>query len=121
MISVLAAACLVVLASGACGGSAKKHSTTPTSSPSVAAPTSGDSVSIKNFAFSPTPLHAHVGDKVTVKNLDPTAHTVTANDGSFDSGSVPENGTATLTLAKAGSFSYHCNIHNYMTGVIEVS
>ncbi len=26
----------------------------------------------------------------------------------------------TITLAKAGTYKYFCNIHNYMTGTIEV-
>ena len=51
-----------------------------------------------------------VGQKITVTNNDTTPHTVTARDGSFNA-DVPPNGTATLTVAKAGSFPYYCTYH----------
>ncbi len=55
-----------------------------------------------------------------VTNDDGTAHTVTAADKSFDTGDLDGGATATITLAKAGTYQYFCNIHNYMTGTIEV-
>ena len=46
-------------------------------------------IEIADFAFAPTPLEVPVGTPVTWTNLDPTAHTVSASDGSFDSGTPP--------------------------------
>ena len=77
-------------------------------------------ITIKSFSFSPNPLVAKVGDTVTVTNLDGTNHTVTAIDGSFDTGPFSA-GSKTFRLTKAGTFNFHCNIHNFMTGVIQVS
>lgn len=86
----------------------------------ASAPGGGASLTIKSFSFSPNPLAAKVGDTVTVTNLDGTNHTVTAIDGSFDTGPF-SGGSKTFRLTKAGTFNFHCNIHNFMTGVIQVS
>ena len=50
----------------------------------------------------------------------PTAHTVTADDGSFDSKSLASNATFSQTFAKAGTFAYHCAIHPGMKGTVTV-
>ena len=47
-----------------------------------------DAVSISNFAFDPADLSVTAGTEVTWTNDDPTPHTVTAEDGSFDSGTL---------------------------------
>jgi len=78
-------------------------------------------IQIKDFAYSPTSIVAKVGDTVTVKNVDSTAHTVTADDGSFDTGNLGAGATATVKIAKSGQLTYYCRIHNYMKGVIQVS
>ena len=79
-----------------------------------------NSITIANFQFSPDPLVVKAGATVKVTNSDGTAHTVTAADKSFDTGDIDGGATATITLAKAGTYKYFCNIHNYMTGTIEV-
>src|SRR6478609_2200548 len=79
-----------------------------------------NSITIANFQFSPEPLVVKAGSTVKVTNDDGTAHTVTAADKSFDTGDVDGGATATITLAKAGTYKYFCDIHNYMTGTIEV-
>jgi plastocyanin len=79
-----------------------------------------NSITIANFQFSPEPLVVKAGSSVKVTNDDGTAHTVTAADKSFDTGDLDGGATATITLAKAGTYKYFCNIHNYMTGTIEV-
>ncbi len=42
-------------------------------------------IHINDFAYAPTPLRIHVGDRVRFINDDDEAHTVTAKDNSFDS------------------------------------
>ncbi len=76
---------------------------------------------IKNFAFSPTPLHVKAGTALIVANDDGTAHTLTADDGRFDTGDLDGGKQTKITIDKPGKYSYHCDIHNYMTGVIEAS
>jgi len=79
-----------------------------------------NSITIASFQYSPQPLIVTAGTEVKVTNDDGTVHTVTANDGSFDTGDLDGGANATITLAKAGTFKYFCDIHNYMTGTIEV-
>jgi len=77
-------------------------------------------VAIAGFAFSPKDVTVTVGDTITWTNSDATAHTATADDGSFDTGTIGSNGTGTATFSTAGSFPYHCKIHSSMTGTITV-
>ena len=61
------------------------------------------------------------GGQVTVENGDGTTHTVTADDGAFDSGEVP-GGSATTFQAPAepGTYDFACQIHPGMTGTLTV-
>jgi plastocyanin len=92
------------------------------SSSTTAAPSSKPgTVTIKDFAFSPDPIEVPAGSTVTVVNADGTVHTLTAADGSFDTGDLQGGKTATVTVAKAGTYEYFCEIHQYMTGSLKAS
>lgn len=80
----------------------------------------GNSVSIKNFAFSVNSLTVSAGTKVTWTNNDATTHTVTADDGSFDSGNIAPGGSFSKTFSTAGAYAYHCSIHSTMKAKVEV-
>ena len=82
--------------------------------------TTGNSVSIANFAFSVSSLSVKTGTTVTWTNNDATAHTVTADDGSFDSGNIAPGGKFTHTFNAAGTIAYHCSIHSNMTAKVVV-
>jgi len=90
------------------------------SSSNGGAAVAGTAITIKDFKFSPTPLKAKVGDTITVTNNDNTDHELKADDGSFDAGRFA-SGSMTFTVSKAGTFAYHCEVHDYMTGVIQVA
>jgi plastocyanin len=81
----------------------------------------GSAIVIKNFAFSPAPLKVKSGTTITVTNDDGTAHSLTADNKRFDTHDLGTGDKATITVGAPGKYSYHCDIHNYMTGVIEVS
>jgi plastocyanin len=72
---------------------------------------------ISGFAFKVSPAPAGT---ITIRNDDSTAHTVTADDGSF-SVSVEGGETATIEIAAAGSYAFHCNFHSSMTGTLVVA
>ena len=55
-----------------------------------------------------------------MSNLDGATHTLTARDGSFDTGELGGGKTAFITLNTTGTFPYYCKIHNYMTGTVVV-
>jgi plastocyanin len=78
-------------------------------------------VTIAGFAFSPSDLTVKVGDSVTWTNNDNTAHTATADDGSFDCGTIGAGQSFTFTFATAGTFAYHCKIHPSMVAKITAS
>jgi len=80
---------------------------------------SGTAIAIKNFQFSPNPIVVPVGTAVTVTNDDGTAHTVTADDKKFDTGQLGGGAKGSITIAAPGKYTYHCDIHNYMTGTLE--
>jgi plastocyanin len=79
-----------------------------------------NSVSIKNFAFSNTSLSVTAGTIVTWTNNDATAHTVTADDGSFDSGNIAPGNSFTHTFNSMGTVGYHCTIHPMMKAAVIV-
>ncbi len=81
----------------------------------------GQTVVIKDFKFEPANLKVAPGTQVTVKNEDSAAHTLTAVDRSFDTGNIEGNGQKEITVSKAGQVTYKCDIHQYMTGVIQVT
>lgn len=77
-------------------------------------------VNIKDLAFSPATLRIKVGQTVEWVNGDPLAHTVTADDKSWGSGFLNQGGRFARRFAVAGSFSYHCEPHPQMKGVVIV-
>jgi plastocyanin len=81
-------------------------------------PDMSPAVSIGEFAFSPELLKVPAGTAVTWTNNDPTPHTITADDGSFDSGEISPGGTFRRTFDRPGTYSYHCVIHPAMQGKV---
>ena len=78
-------------------------------------------VTISDFKFTPGALTVRQGARITVTNHDTTAHTATADSGnSFDTGSIDPGSSATFTLSKVGTYSYHCSIHPFMHGTLTV-
>ena len=82
-------------------------------------PPAGDVV-IQNDTFVPGSISVAVGGTVTWSNQD-RDHTVTARDGSFDSGVFDAGQTYNRTFNTAGTFSYFCIIHPEMTGTVTVT
>ncbi len=73
------------------------------------------------MAFNPGSLSVVAGSTVTWMNSDTTIHTVTADDGSFNSGNIAVGATYSKVFSTAGTFSYHCTIHPEMTGKVVVT
>jgi LPXTG-motif cell wall-anchored protein len=97
---------------------------TSTASVVIAAATAGPAgaatthdVSIVGLSFSPSTLIVEPGDTVVWTNDSGLAHTVTADNGSFDSGSLSPGQTFTHTFASAGTVPYHCSFHGAAGGI----
>ena len=127
-IPVLAVGVLIALVGCSSASTAAPSTAASAAAPSAArsaaasAPAAGGAaVTIKDFAFNPQTIQAKVGDTITWTNNDSTAHTVTLDDKSVDSGSVAPSATFSHAFTQAGTFTYHCEIHKQMTATITVS
>jgi predicted lipoprotein with Yx(FWY)xxD motif len=89
---------------------------------SSAAPAAGETieVAIVNFSFGEE-LTIPVGTTVVWTNEDTAPHTVTAGDGSFDSGNMEKGATFSYTFTEAGSIELLCVYHPNMKGRVTVT
>lgn len=77
-------------------------------------------VSILNFAYQPANITTDRGSTIVWLNRDTVAHTVTADDGSFDSGSIAPGDAFEQRLEKVKSYLYSCSFHPQMKGIITI-
>ena len=79
----------------------------------------GSAVVAKDFAF--TDATAAAGVEVAFENDDDVPHTLTADDGAFDTGNVEGGSSEAVTApSEPGDYSFHCEIHPSMTGTLTV-
>jgi amicyanin len=107
---------LLVALAAACGSSGSGGGAST-------APTGPNTISIKNFMFSPSTLTVKAGTKVTFVNDDSTPHTATGSGSSamINSGNLNQGQTYSVTFSKPGTYQYTCTIHPYMKGTIKVT
>lgn len=79
-----------------------------------------EKVSIVEFAYDPDPVVIEEGGKVIWVNRDSAPHTATADDGSFDTGTIATDKLKSESFKQAGTYTYFCEIHPDMHGTIEV-
>jgi plastocyanin len=115
---------LTALALASCGGGGDS-----TSSEAESAPTETEAggklerspkVEIVNFAYGPDPVRVQAGGKVIWQNMDAAPHTATADDGSFDTGTLEQGKLKSETFKEPGTYTYYCEIHPTMHGTVEV-
>ena len=128
--AVVAGASALVLAS--CGGGGTSNGgggggtcTSPTGG--TTSGTAGQTVKVVSDPntvgkFDPSSISVKTGDTVEWDFQDSSSpHTVTADDGSFDSCSQQAGFKFFVTFSKAGDVKYHCTLHAQMLGDIKVS
>lgn len=76
-------------------------------------------VSIQNSAFTPASVTVMVGGSILWANNDIMVHTVTADNGSFDSGDLQPGATFGFTFNVVGPHYYHCKYHGEETGLVK--
>src|SRR5947209_91487 len=96
----------VTMRRGACRGLALLAVLVVEVAPGRAAADVG-SVSISGMAFNPPTLEVHAGDTVTWTNNDQVSHSVTADDGSFDSSAALCRSTLTVGCVQPGRTYVH--------------
>jgi plastocyanin len=79
-----------------------------------------EKVQIVEFTYEPDPVVVQVGGKVIWQNEDTAPHTATADDGSFDTGTLERGKIKSETFKEAGTFPYFCEVHPTMHGTVEV-
>lgn len=89
------------------------------SAPSGEAPNS-EKVQIVEFTYQPDPVVVQSGGKVTWQNEDSAPHTATAEDESWDTGTIEQGKLGSETFKAPGTFAYYCEIHPTMKGTVEV-
>jgi plastocyanin len=78
-------------------------------------------VSIQDFFFSPDQMTVAPGTTVTWVNDGQQPHTSTADDGTWDSGTLQPGDDYSFTFDQPGTYTYHCSVHPDMTATITVS
>lgn len=126
------AAAVTALAVAGCGSSdSGDKTTTPTKAkaPSTnttggtAAPAAAQSsvkVDIKDFKFVAPDVTVKKGGSINWTNSDDTDHTATADDKSFDTGTLHQGDSKAATFDKPGTYSYTCLFHPFMKGRVVV-
>lgn len=79
-----------------------------------------EKVEIVDFAYDPDPVTIEEGGKVIWINEDSAPHTATAEDGSFDTGTLEEGKLKSESFKEPGTYEYICSIHPDMHGTVEV-
>ena len=87
---------------------------------SAGAQSNQQTVSIRDFSFQPAQLSVEPGTTVTWTNEGNEPHTVTANNGLFDSGMLYPGDSYSVQFDGMGTLSYYCTLHPSMTGGITV-
>jgi plastocyanin len=75
---------------------------------------------MKTMAFAPNRIEIPAGGTITWTNNDPLVHTVTADDGSWDSGAIEPGKTWSHTFTEPGEYAFHCTPHPFMKAIVVV-
>jgi plastocyanin len=78
-------------------------------------------VTATDFEYSADIIIVAAGDVLTFENRGPSRHTLTADDGRFDSGVVEPGHTFTVALDGPRELGVHCEIHPAMRAHVTVT
>jgi plastocyanin len=94
----------------------------PAAAPPAVAQPGRDSVTavVQDFMYRPATIAVAAGTTVFWTNGGQVAHTVTAEDGSFDSGLIEAGERRAVTFSKPGTYRFRCTPHPFMRGEIVV-
>jgi plastocyanin len=75
---------------------------------------------MRAMTFTPKRLDITAGTTVTWTNDDPLVHTITADDGSWDSGPIEPGKSWSHTFTQPGQYAFHCTPHPFMKALVVV-
>lgn len=92
----------------------------------VVLPQAGATVAVVDNDYNPREVQIDPGGSVTWNQTGELPHTVTADDGSFDSGEMGQGDSFSHSFEEPGSYPYYCRFHGGpggagMSGVVVVS
>jgi plastocyanin len=130
----------LALALGACSSNSGGSITNPSTNQPPPAQNPNTDITIvqgaqnkTTTAFTPNPKSVSLASGGTVRWVNgditggdytqgtATVHNISLNDGSYQTGNLGGNGTASHTFTQAGTYGFHCTIHPNMVGTIEVT
>ena len=76
-------------------------------------------IGIERNAFNPADVTVMQGGTILWVNGDTQVHSVTADDGTFDSGDIQAGGSFSFTFTAIGPHTYHCKYHSEQTGIVK--
>ena len=76
---------------------------------------------VLKWGFSPSVVHAKVGEKIQVTNTGLISHTMTSVTGAFDTGLIKHDRSALVVVNKPGTYKFICSPHPWMKGTLIVS
>jgi plastocyanin len=118
VVLVAAAAALSACSSPFAGACTPKGASSGTSASTVKVVADSQ----KQGAYQPDPVTVQAGQSLTWTWEDQgNQHSVSADDGSFESCLQGAGSTYTTTFTKAGTYAYHCSIHPNMKGIVTVT
>jgi plastocyanin len=90
--------------------------------PSAPAVATKDSITavVQDFMFRPARLEIAAGTTIVWTNGGQVVHTVSAEDGSFDSGPIEAGERRGITFSRPGTYPFHCTPHPFMRGEVVV-
>ncbi|WP_406657231.1 cupredoxin family copper-binding protein [Methanolobus sp. ZRKC2] len=77
-------------------------------------------VAIEDSEFLPQSIRVSAGESVTWINDGSETHTVTADNGAFDSGHLEQGEVYTQVFEEPGTYNYRCTIHPEVVGTVTV-
>ncbi len=86
----------------------------------AAVPANALRTEMRGMVFAPNRIEITAGTTVAWTNNDPLVHTITADDGSWDSGAIEPGKTWVHTFTQPGEYAFHCTPHPFMKGVLVV-
>ena len=119
-------AAIMTIGLGACGGSSGSSGSSDNGAAGV--PGGSDAkltatVDVADSVFKPKEIDVAAGGTVTWKWSGEETHNVVSDDGSSEKyeSESQTSGTFKHTFDKAGTYKYHCTLHEGMTGTVKVS
>ena len=119
-IVVRSAALVAALSFVTCGGGSSNNPTGPSGTVPPGTLTIEIRSTSNSSSFAPNPAAGGQGQMVSWRNLDGETHRIVANDGTFDTGTIPPGATSS-GIALSRGINYHCTLHTTMVGAIGIA